>query len=381
MPITCQPLTLTIGDLNSQFAGRRPNRMDPEIERAVYNPDALYHIHRRNRAYAWTRDMQEKMIDSLLKGYPVPAIYCLHTLEAGVAGGAVQERNDIMDGGQRTTTFRLILNETVRPLTAEERMTISGRTVNVIIMRGANAEDQRTMFRRLNKSVKVTDGQLYTMSADDSPLVREAVAFLDDDDYPLRALITRHFFDTRQADNAGKKNLENAVALISGALQPGVGFITKSFNVQEEHVNNQAPINRALVCQWLSQLFAIFSLADETEPLADKRKKRGQWSVGKWLGVMLYDLKTNADVDPYAVLRVQEKWASYLIRVRRGDARAEDASTLAGAQNLTAIRYRRISTKVAIYLAEDRIASDEELKQIPEENNEQSEVSDEELDV
>lgn len=375
MPVTCQPITITIGDLNSQFAGRRPNRIDVEIDRAVYDPDALYHIHRRNRAYAWTRDMQEKMIDSLLKGYPVPAIYCLHIIEAG------QERNDIMDGGQRTTTFRLILNETVRPLTAEERMIISGRTVTVIIMRGANAEDQRTMFRRLNKSVKVTDGQLYTMSEDDSPLVREAVAFLDDDDYPLRALITRHFFDTRHADNAGKKNLENAVALISGALQPGVGFITKSFNVQEEHVNSQVPIPRDIVCQRLSQLFAIFTLADETEPLADKRKKRGQWSVGKWLGVMLYDLKTNSDVDPYAVLRVQEKWASYLVRVRRGEARAEDASTLSGAQNLTATRYRRISTKVAIYLAEDRIATNEELQQIPEENSEQSEVSDEELDV
>lgn len=380
MPIECQPIIITIGDLNRQFAGRLPNRID-EIDHAVYNPNALYHIHRRNRAYAWTRDMQEKMIDSLLKGYPVPAIYCLHTMIDGNPGEGPRERNDIMDGGQRTTTFRLILNETVRPLTVEERIKISGRTITVIIMRGATAEDQRTMFRRLNKSVKVTDGQLYTMSVDDSPLVREAVAFLDDDDYPLRTLITQHFFDTRHADNAGKKNLENAVALISGALQPGVGFITKSFNVQEEHVNRQLPIDRALVCQRLSQLFAIFTLADETEPLADKRKKRGQWSVGKWLGVMLYDLKTNNDVDPYAVLRVQEKWASYLVRVRRGEARAEDASTLAGAQNLTATRYRRISTKVAIYLAEDRIATDAELKQIPEENSEQSEVSDEELDV
>jgi hypothetical protein len=372
---------MTIGDLNSQFAGRKPARMNAEIDRAVYNPDALYHIHRRNRAYAWTRDMQEKLIDSLLKGYPVPPIYCLHTIDAPIPGGPIQERNDIMDGGQRTTTFRLILNETVRELTAEERLIISGRTISVIIMRNASAEDQRTMFRRLNKSVKVTDGQLYTMSEDDSPLVREATAFLNDDDYPLRALITRHFFDTRNADNAGKKNLENAVALISGALQPGVGFITKSFNVQEQHVNRQEPIDRGLVCRILSQLFGIFTLADEIEPLADKRKKRGQWSVGKWLGVMLYDLKTNVGLEPYAVLRVQEKWAAYLTRVRRGEARAEDAAKLAGAQNLTATRYRRISTKVAIYLAEDRIATDEELKQIPEEDSEQSELSDEESDA
>lgn len=362
MPVTSQLITITIGDLTSQFAGR--------IHQDNYNPNALYHIHRRNRAYAWTQEMQEKMIDSLLKGYPVPTIYCMHTISAGNPGEAPREQNDIVDGGQRTTTFKRILNGDVRELTDDERMIIRSRTITVDIMRGATAEDVRTIFRRLNKSVKVTDGQLYEMSYDDSPLVQEAVAFLEDADYPLRDLITQHFPEVGQADSAGKTNLANAVALISGALQHGVGFITKSFNVQEEHVNNQAAIPREVVCRRLGQLFGIFTSAEDIEPL-NRQKKRGQWSVGKWLGVMLYDLKTTD------LIRTREKWVAYLVRVRRGEAQAKDASKLTGAQNLTAARYRRISTKVAIYLAEDRIATDEELKQIPDEDSEQSEMSEE----
>jgi hypothetical protein len=233
-------------------------------------------------------------------------------------------------------------------------------------MRGLTARDQRMMFRRLNKNVRVSDGQLYSMSEDDSPLVQEALAFLNDDHYPLREKITTHFFDTRHSDNDGKSHLENVIALLSGTIH-GVNFITKSYNVQEQKIESQEPISRDMIVHIIGSILEIFTMADQQQPLQDKRKRRGQWSVGKWLGAILYDCLTHQG----ETRTIQEKWANYIIAVRRDEEGAEQATKLGGAQNLTASRYKKICTKVDIYLRDRRIATDEELAHILHGNEEE----------
>ena len=333
----------TIYELNRQFAGR--------IGSKNYRPQELYHIHRRNRAYVWNMDMQKNFLDSILKGYYIPPIICSHSIVDG------SERREVMEGGNRITTLQRILNGEVRPLTQEEAMKVNTSSIQVVVMRGLTSKQQREMFRRLNKSIKVSDGQLYAMSEEDSPLIKEALALLEDDNYPLRQMITNHFLDTRLPDNPGKKNLENAVALVSGAIN-GVNYITKSYNAQESKVESQTPINREEVVRVLGFIFSIFDLADEMEMLKDMRKRRGQWNVGKLLGAMLYDYHT------YEHAVIKHKWASYISMVRRGEHGAEDAIKLSGAQNLNTTRYKRVCVKVDIYVRDKRLATESELNSI-----------------
>ena len=365
MSVSTENIQTTVSQLNREFAGR--------LNHDGYKPDNLIHIHRRNRAFVWNKQMQEKMLDSILKGYYVPPIISVQY----VINNRV--RREVMEGGNRITTFRMILTDKVRVLTPEERSRVESHPITLVVLQNLSSAEQREMFRRLNKNVKVSDGQLDAMSEDDSPLVKEAMAFLNDDDYPLRELITTHFFDTRNADNDGKKHLENAIALISGALY-GRHSITRSFSHQEDNVNSQEAIPRARIVDTLRPVFDIFTRANEIESLTNKTKLRGQWSVGKWIGVMLYDVLAN----PSEIGAVQEKWVRYLVRVRRNKAGAEDATKLSGAQNLTATRYKRISTKVDIYLRDKRIAADEELNDIsdpiaaaPESDVEEEEEDDE----
>ena len=350
----------TIHQLNESFAGR--------LGTVGYMPERLIHIHRRNRPYVWNIEMQQNLIDSLLKGYYIPPIICSHSIVNGV------EKREVMEGGNRITTFRRILSGEVRPrsgfeLTAEERMKVSMSSIAVVVMRGLSNREQIEMFRRLNKNIKVSDGQLYAMSVEDSPLVREAMSLLNDDDYPLRRMITKHFFDTRNADNDGKKQLENAVALVSGALN-GANYITKSYNVQEAKVESQQPIDRDIVVMVLGRIFSIFDLADETEPSGNAKHRKSNWSIGKMLGAMLYDYHTGLQGQEDAIRR---KWADYIVSVRRCKSGAEDAVKLAGAQNLNATRYRKVCAKVAIYVAENRLAHGSELSWI---THQQVEVDD-----
>jgi hypothetical protein len=336
----------TISALNSIFAGRNN---DPS-----YDPTKTVHIHRRNRAYVWNDEMQRKCLDSILKGYYIPPIIC----NSLVVDGRI--RREVMEGGNRITTFRRILENKVRPLTDAERRTVDCFPITLVYMENLTNEQQRDMFRRLNKNVRVTDGQLYAMSEEDSPLVQEALALLNDDLYPVRQRITDMFFDTRNVlDNDNpKNNLSASVALVSGAIH-GAKFITRSFDRQESAVSSQDPIDRTRVVAVLTQVLDIFSRADALVELADGRRRRGQWALGTRLAPMLYDVVTTDDVN-----MVQTKWSQYLAKVRSGALGGESAVSVGSAKNLTPDLLKRICAKVRIYVDEDRLATDEELRNV-----------------
>jgi hypothetical protein len=344
-----EQIQTTIHALNLDFAGR--------IGSDEYDPLRTVHIHRRNRPYVWNFDMQEKCLDSILKGYYIPPIICCSHIVDGV------ERREVMEGGNRITTFRRIITDQVRKLTDLQKNTVNSHPITLVVMRGLSGQQQREMFRRLNKNVKVSDGQLYSMSEDDSPLVSEAIKLLNDANHPLRARITSTFFDTVDNDSDAKKNLENAVALISGCLN-GVDYITKSFMRQEIYVENQDPIDRNKVIVTLGLVLDVFRMADDIFPITNKKMLKAQWPIGKYLGVILYDILVN----PADVHTIQQKWANYMVLVRRGETNAIEAIEIKGAQNINADKLKKKSAKVDIFLREKRLASDEELKEIKHSN-------------
>lgn len=364
MSIRKDILQSTVGQFTGQFAGR--------IGEPTYDNTKLYRNHKRNRAYVWNPAMQEKLIDSMLKNYPLPMFLCSSRIQNG------EEIREILDGGNRTTTFQRILRGEVRPLTPDERQTIMNFPITITVMYNLTSKDIREIFRRFNKGVKVSDGQLYAMAEEDSLLIREAIALLQHSDHPLRDLITDIFFDTRGKDTKGMSNLENAVALVSGALN-GPEYITKSYGAQEEMLEKQDPIDRDDIVRVLKPVLETFTLADKHIELVDKRKKRTQWPIGRVLGPILYEVLMNPD----EILATQQKWANYIVALRRGDNQAEEAIHMSGAQNLTATRHRRIAAKVTIYMNEKRIATDDELSSVvhPKTIEEDTEEDDDDLSL
>jgi hypothetical protein len=131
-----------------------------------------------------------------------------------------------------------------------------------------------------------------------------------------------------------------------------------------------------MVVTTLGLLLDVFRLADEQVQLTDGRRLRGQWSVGKYLGAILYDILTNnADVRA-----VQQKWANYLAHVRRGTINAEEAIDIPGANNITPDRLKRKSFKVEIFLRENRLATTEEIRAVKHNEDEASDEGDVEED-
>jgi hypothetical protein len=270
------------------------------------------------------------------------------------------KKRDIMEGGNRSTTMSRILKGQVRDLTADEKMLISTYQIQIVLMDNLNTKEQREMFRRLNNSIKVSDGHLYAMS-DDAPLVCEALAFLNDTAYPLRARITGAFFDTVGADKAGKAaNLENAVAIVSGAMY-GVDFITKSFARNESKVESQAQINRQKVTSLIGDVITVFERADAEFPLENMNARKAQWNIGGVLGAIMYDLIMNPTNREYYI----EKWKTWLVIVRRGEnANAKAAIIVVGAQNIKPETLKRKSYKIQKFLETGELVTEEELKTV-----------------
>lgn len=340
--IRTENIQTTICALNGDFSGRR--------DAPGYDESKPIHIHRRNRAFVWSKEMQFKLLDSILQGYYIPPIICSSRIINGV------ERREVMEGGNRITTFRRLLNGDVRELTETEARAVESHPITLVVMRNLTSRQTREMFRRLNRSIPVRDGQLYAMSEEDSPLVREALSLLNDDDHPLRERITDHFFDTRNNDTETKINLENAIALVSGAVH-GPEFITKKFEKQEEKVEDQTPINRNRVVIILGQAFDVFRQVDVLVALSDRRKAKSQWTIGNYLGAILYDVLMNLNSIPL----VQQKWITYLCKLRNEEEGANEAYVVSGAQNMNVDKLKRISKKVEVYLSEGRILTKEEL--------------------
>jgi hypothetical protein len=345
LDIRTENIQTTIHSMNLDFAGRRNTE--------GYDEKKPIHIHRRNRAFVWSLKMQSDCLDSILKGYYIPPIICCSRIVNGT------EIREVMEGGNRTTTFRKILKREVRELTDAEYHKVCSHPITLVVMRNLTNTQQREMFRRLNKNIKVTDGQLYAMSEEDSPLVKEAMFLLNSPEYPLRDRLTEVFFDTVNKDDNGQKNLENAIALVSGALN-GVDYITKSFARQEEKIEKQETIDREKILTTLDIVLKIFEKANLEFPLINKTKKKMQWIVGRYIGAILYDIQTCRENIPDVI----EKWKKYLVLVRKDVPNAKEAIEISGAQNINPDKLKRKSFKVDIFLKEKRLASEEELKRV-----------------
>jgi hypothetical protein len=357
-----EPFNTTISAMMKNFTG--------PLNTKDYNPAKTLKIHRRNRAYVWKLDRQMLCLDSMLQGLYIPPIICSSRIENG---GEIRE---VMEGGNRTVTFWRILHDQVRKLTDAERMKVSMYPITQVVMKNLTKKQEREQFRRLNHSVKVTDGQLYYMSQDDSPLVKEAMAFLNDIDYPLRAQITEVFFDTVNKDNSGKTNLANALAIVSGCLN-GVYHITKSYSRQEEKIDLQTPINRSRIVEVFSQILHIFEKANKECPLTNKTKKKAQWPIGKYIGPMLYDILTCKT----SLSDVIKKWKGYLVAVRINERDAEDAIEIPGAKNIKPDTLKRQCFKVEVFMKEKRLATKEEINRIKHVHDDaDKEESDEDID-
>jgi hypothetical protein len=321
-------IQISLRTLNESFSGRNEANFP-----GGYYPERMYCLHPRQRAEVWRDEHRMKLRESILLGRYIPPIIVHEVIENN------RIRRDILDGGNRVSAVRRILSS---DLTPEQRYRVESYVINIVVLRGLDAFGIREQFRLLNKSVRVTDGHLYFMSREDSPLVEYSCRLMEMEDHPLRSRVTELFSDSVFQDTNSRGGLANIVALVAGA-QHGVGHITRSFDINGDILNE--PLNTHSIETTLRIAFSAIARANELTPIQDGRVRKGEFNVGKYLGVILYDLATGRE--PVSTI---DKWGTIIARVRDGNADALNAVTMKGAQNLNARKMSQISFQVDFFL-------------------------------
>ena len=126
--IRTENIQTTIYSMNADFSGRNDMK--------DYDATKPLQIHRRNRAFVWSLEMQKQCLDSILKGYYIPPIICCSNIVNGV------EIRQIMEGGNRATTFRRILNKEVKDLTDIEYNKVCSHPITLVIMKNLTNNDR-----------------------------------------------------------------------------------------------------------------------------------------------------------------------------------------------------------------------------------------------
>jgi hypothetical protein len=160
MPLARELLTRTIHQIVSQFSPRG----EGDAPEAV---NTLYRIAEHQRHYIWPLLLQSTLIDSVMKGYPIPSIQLIRCVEISMF-------YNIEDGQQRITTlhrymkdlFEADINGTQKKfsqLTDEERMHFLTYPIQCDIYNedDITLDDRIAIFHRINSSKPLTDNQKF----------------------------------------------------------------------------------------------------------------------------------------------------------------------------------------------------------------------------
>lgn len=333
-------IQISLRALNESFSGRNEANFP-----GGYHPERVYCLHPRQRAEVWRQEHRMKLLESILLGRYIPPIIVHEVIENN------RIRRDILDGGNRVSAVRRIL---ASDLTPDQRYRVESYVINIVVLRGLDAFGIREQFRLLNKSVRVTDGHLYYMSREDSPLVDYACRLMETEDHPLRSRVVELFSENVLQDTDSRGGLANIIALLAGA-QYGVGHITRSFDINGDILTE--PLNAHAIETTLRIAFSAVARANEMSPIQDWRVRKGEFNIGKYLGVILYDLAIGRE--PVATI---DKWGTIIARVRGGSADALNAVTMKGAQNLNARKMSQISFQVDFFLEHGVLATDAQIR-------------------
>ena len=370
-------------DLNRDFTGR-----DHPTFPGGYHPARLYRLHRRQRAEVWKHEHRAMLLESILHRRYIPPIITHEVVDNG------RVHRDILDGGNRISAMRRILEGGEFELTEDNRRAVERYTITVVVLRGLSPQEIRIQFRLLNRVVRVSPGHLYHMSAEDSPLVTYAYDIMTNPQNPLRPRILELFTENALKDNASKGALENVIALCAGA-QHGVPHITRSFDINEPILG--LPVNPELIETRVGLACTAIARANALMPAGwtpDGRIMRGEFNIGRYLAVILYDLLPHGtpgapgyEPAPSNLDAVLDKWARIIAEARQDipGSQAKLAVVDSARSTGTSSGRRKVSKQVDFYLAHRRMPTDTELAELvrvvapgadPEETEEESDEED-----
>lgn len=332
----------TIDVIADNFTGRE--------DMEGYDATKSMKLYELNRDFVWTEDLQQKLIMSILEGFPIPAI----TLCNG----------KIIDGGNRITTLWLFKNN-------KFEVNINGEDYNytrlcdnrdlirkwdrcqlpIVDITNATNEQIAQIYENLNKGVKLTTGQLLE-NRKFKPIVNSALSIIgrssNNEQFPYRELVNRVWIN-RIRKTKSRTEISFAFQLLVGSMY-GPQFFTNSFEkivhfitAEDQHVD-------------FTNLHFILTMIDEVDPGNVISRAKKSECFRKLVGAIIHDMFTMPRSD------VKTKWQKMFHMAYNVITTAQFKALfdIGSARGNNDLRVEKISSNVTKYLNGELQARDPE---------------------
>jgi hypothetical protein len=282
---------ISLDDLVSGFTGREGMSNYDETK-----PIKLYEL---NRDFVWHIEMQQRLIESILQGYPIsPLTTC---------------NGFIVDGGNRTTTLWRFKNNEFKVNISDIEYDYSDISNNrnlsrmwdkcqvpVVEITDANSDQISNIYENLNMAVKLSIGQLLE-NRKHIPLVDGALSIINrsknNSQYPYRE-VTNRVWNSKFGKSKGRTEIAFAFQLLVGTMYGPENFHT-SFNRHVEFAlkDEKQPNFR--------KLGSMLEMLDEVDPNNTIPRAKKSICFRKFAGAIVYDMYKMASVD------YKKKWQTF----------------------------------------------------------------------
>ena len=288
----------TLGQLfEKDYQTNQPIRFDSSLR---HNSTLMYRIPEHQRHPQWKLDKKIKLVDSVLRNYPMGGMILSKVIENG------SEYFNIEDAQTRLTTlddfynnrFKIVKADTILSNLDDSEVSSCAKysdlpdyikrkfenyVINFEIINHATEGDTHEIFERLQEGEPLKNKDKY-WNRKDSTLVSYAIELTQKDYWNDTYMGT-----TRPISDTNRNRLPDVCALISGIIL-GNDYITPSFNKIGLHLNNEiTEAHKTNIIQFLTYYFEIIDRVYANHPKEQNEKYRPYYNVAKDLGMILFD--------------------------------------------------------------------------------------------
>ena len=294
-------------------------------------------IPEHQREYCWNESRKDKFVQSVLRGFPCPAI---------LLGEHRGDKPTLEDGNQRITTAMKYRRDEFASngklysqLSVREQDWFDTYPISVVSYNNATQEDRIQIFDWHQNGAPLSTGERYHAHAS-TPLVRfvKDVLFTPGTGLHDRAV---PIWGARNGTDKKRKWLHDAVTLVTG-LAHGASHMTKAYERMIANSFLTKDFDRAGVIRDLQRILEVFESADAIHRVQGWTARN--WDAGNFVGYIAYSLSHKARVEyeegqrafplaergtyddghhkPNSLTepeweRLKAGWVAYMVRVRR----------------------------------------------------------------
>jgi len=282
------------------------------------------------RDFVWKRAAQQGLVDTVLRGIPMPGI----TIREKVLPDG-SEIQCLEDGQQRLTTLRLYMEgafpakdgRRFADLTEEEKEHFRGYRISVTIYENATDAEAIEIFMKLQDGSALSIGEKIHSIKDKAPIVGFAQDVLLTPGTGFYDRTTPFWGDARTAKANRGAHTVTAVVICAAVAKGSSEFLCKE-GLKPQTFAEFAEFDHEYIESVLEKLIRIFERVNERQPTTSAAIKKQYWEISNFIAYILHGLLLKPEELPDCDLPTHEEqadvWVDFIVRQRLNPQILED---------------------------------------------------------